>query len=136
MTKNPFALLVSRAGASLEPLKSALKKQSIETWSVDTCEEATRLLDQTQPDLVFSDPRLADGTWLDMVNLIEKASTPVNLIVVGTTGNTDLHSSAMEKGAFDFIQPPFEATSLGHVLQQAVEDVRRRRMAQALTLVA
>jgi len=136
MTKNPFALLVSREGASLEPLKAALKNQSIGTWSVDTCAEATRLVEQTQPELIFTDPRLADGTWLDMANLIEKASAPANLIVVGAAGNTDLHSAAMEKGAYDFIQPPFEATSLGHVLQHAVENVRHRRVAQALRTVA
>lgn len=136
MTKNPFALLVSREGASLEPLKTALRIQSIATWSVDTCEEAKRLVDQTQPELIFSDLRLADGTWLDMVNLIEKASTPVNLIVVGTSGNTNLHMSAMENGVFDFIQPPFETTSLGYILQHAVENVRHRRVAQALSTVA
>ncbi|HEV2231917.1 MAG TPA: response regulator [Terriglobia bacterium] len=136
MTKNPFALLVSREGASLEPLKSALKKQSIETWSVDTCEEVTKLVEQTHPELIFTDPRLADGTWLDIVTLIEKASTPVNLIVVGAPENAKLHASAMENGAFDFIQPPFEATSLGQILQNAVENVRHRRVAQALTAVA
>ena len=136
MTKNPFALLVSREGASLEPLKSALKKQSIETWSVDTCEEVTRLVEQTHPELIFTDPRLADGTWLDIVSLIEKASTPVNLIVVGAPENAILHAPVMENGAFDFIQPPFEATSLGQILQNAVENVRHRRVAQALTAVA
>jgi len=136
MTKNPFALLVSREGASLEPLKSALKNQCIATWSVDTCEEATRLVEQTQPELIFTDPRLADGTWLDIANLIENASAPANLIVVGASENADLHASVMENGAFDFIQPPFEATSLGHVVQQAVDDVRHRRVAQALTAVA
>src|SRR5579859_2367117 len=108
MTKNPFALLVSREGASLEPLKAALKNQSIETWSVDNCEEVTRLVDQTHPELIFTDPRLADGTWLDIVSLIEKASTPVNLIVVGAPENANLRAPVMENGTFDFIQPPFE----------------------------
>lgn len=136
MTKNAFALLVCREGASLEPLKSALRNQSIATWSVGTCEEATRLMEQTQPELIFTDPRLGDGTWLDIINLIEKASAPVNVIVVGTHENINLHGSAMANGAFDFIQPPFEATSLGHVLQHAVENVRHRRVAQALSTVA
>jgi DNA-binding NtrC family response regulator len=136
MTKNAFALLVCRGGASSEPLKSAFRNQSIETWSVDTCEEATRLVEQTQPELIFTDPRPADGTWLDIINLVEKASAPVNLIAVGASENANLHASAMENGAFDFIQPPFEATSLGHVLQHAVEKVRHRRVTQVLRAVA
>ena len=93
-------------------------------------------MDQTQPELIFTDPRLADGTWLDIINLIESASAPLNVIVVGASENTNLHASAMENGAFDFIQPPFNAESLGHVLRVAVENVRHRRVAQALRTVA
>jgi len=136
MTKNAFALLVSREGDSLELLKSALKNQSIGTWSVGTCEEASRLVEQTQPELVFTDPRLVDGTWLDMANMIEKAPAAVNLIVVGASENANLHAPAMTNGALDFIELPFETKSLSNVLQHAVENVRHRRMAQALATVA
>ena len=132
MTKNVFALMVCRECSTLEPLKSALRNQSIETWSVATFEEASRLMEQTQPELIFADPRLGDGTWLDIINMIERASTPINLIVVGTAERINLRLSPMEDGAFDFIQPPFETESLGHVLQHAVQNVRHRRAAQAL----
>ena len=93
-------------------------------------------MDQTQPELIFIDPRLADGTWLDIANLFENTSAPANLIVVGASGNAGLQASVMENGAFDNIRPPFELESLGHVVQHAVEDVRHRRAEQALRTVA
>lgn len=113
-----------------------LKSQGIEIWTSYTCEEAVRLLDQTHPELIFTATELSDGTWREIVSLTERASVPINVIVVGKHKDTRLCLSTMEYGAFDFILPPFEADVLNHVVRVAADDARRRRESLAIQAVA
>lgn len=124
-------LLVYDRPQPLESLKGALKDLSVETCSVRSCEEAQRLVPQAQPHLIFTDTSLPDGSWADVVEMAEKASSPVNVIVVGANQDTGLYLSALEGGAFDFVLPPFERQALDFVVESARYDVRRRRQGQA-----
>jgi two-component system response regulator AtoC len=132
MNDHLFALLLFDQSVVLESLKLALKHLSVETCSARTLEEAERLLPQTQPHLIFTDTFLPDGSWVDVINLAEKAASPLNVIVVGTTTNSKLYLSALERGAFDFVLPPFEHQALDFVVKSAGQDVRHRRQAQAV----
>lgn len=133
---NPFALLVSNSDESFENLKALLRSQGIDARSSHSREDTARLLDQTSPELVFTATGLADAAWSDIVNLAENAPSPTNVIVVGKCKDTNLYLDVMDYGAFDFILPPFESEPLAHVLDIAIEDVRRRREAQLLEDVA
>ena len=135
MRKSNFALLIGDDTSSMESLKSRLKEQSVETWNAPTFEQAARLVDQTQPELIFTQTAVSDGTWLDVVRLAERASAPVDVIVVGSPTTGPLRS-AIVNGAFDFISPPFESEPLGRILKAATEDVRHRREELALMAVA
>jgi len=136
MKKAKFALLIDDEAFLLESIKSKLKENSVETFSARNCEQARRLLEVTQPDLIFTKTALPDGTWLDVLRMAERAPAPVNVIVVGSSENTDLYLSALVNGAFDFITPPFESERLGLILRTATEDIRHRREALALKTCA
>lgn len=136
MKDHIFALLIHDNPDSLIGLKWALRKLTVETFSVRNCQEAEGLLPQTQPQVVFVDTTLTDGSWVDAINLAEKADVPPNVIVVGATTNIDLYLSAMERGAFDFVAPPFELDSLEYIVQSAALDARARKQALARAVVA
>lgn len=131
-----FALLVHDQPEPVESLKVALRDLSVDTYSVHTLEEAGRLIPQTQPHLVFTEVLLPDGSWGDVLNLAEKADTPMNVIVVGATKDTKLYISAMERGAYDFLLPPFEREPLDFVVESAGQDVRHKRKVWIQTFVA
>lgn len=131
-----FALLVHDCSYPMESLKAALKGLSVDTYSAQTVADSARLLSQTQPQLVFTDTSLPDGSWADVINLAAEAETPVNVIVVGVNKDVKLYISALERGAFDFVLPPFEHDALDYVVQSAAEDARRRRQALARVAVA
>jgi len=135
-TRGIFALLASEQMDSLNDLRDVLKNQSMGTWCTQSCEELARLLEQTRPDLIFTDARLCDGTWIDVVSLAERAAVPLNVIVVGACKNTKQYVEAMEQGAFDFILRPFEAEPMAHVVKVAVNNVRHRRQDLAVHAVA
>ena len=112
MNHHPVAILVHNQPYPLESLKPVLRDLSVETCSVRTCEDAGRLLTQTEPQLVFTDTSLPDGSWADVVRMAERASSPVDVIVVGAKEDIRLYLSALEGGAFDFVLPPFELEAL------------------------
>ena len=131
MNHHPVAILVHNQPYPLESLKPVLRDLSVETLSVRTCEEAGRLITHTEPQLVFTDTSLPDGSWADVVRIAERACSPVDVIVVGAKEDIRLYLSALEEGAFDFVLPPFEHEALEFVVESAQQDVRRRKSARA-----
>jgi FixJ family two-component response regulator len=82
---------------------------------------------------VFTDVQLADGNWADVLTLASNATAPVNVIVVAHFIDMKFYIQAIERGAFDFIVPPFARLELQHVVRIAAENAltRRRKMASS-----
>jgi DNA-binding NtrC family response regulator len=126
MDHHPFALLVYHQPHPVESLKPVLRDLSVETCGVRTCEEAGRMVGQTQFQIVFTDTSLPDGSWMDVVKMGKAARCPVDVIVVGAREDTNLYLSALEEGAFDFVLPPFEHEALEFIVESAQRDLHRR----------
>jgi len=136
MSERLFALLVHDHPGPFESLKRALRDLAVETYSVETCKEAEDLISQCRPHLVFTENALPDGSWVNILNVAEASNVPLNVIVVGAFPDTHSYLSAMERGAFDFVAPPFEREPLSFIVRSAELDARHRREATALTGVA
>jgi DNA-binding NtrC family response regulator len=131
------ALLVFENPETLHSLKVALQCQSVEVWTARTCSEAAAFLDAEQvPHLVFTDVQFPDGTWIDILLQAQKASEPVNVIVVSPPKDVEFYIQAFEWGAFDFLLPPFDQNETTHVLRTAAAHVLRRRQDQAPVVTA
>jgi len=125
-------LLLHELGDSLGALKLAREDQSVKVCGLRNCQEALPLLTgPNPPHLVFTQPKLPDGIWADVVSLALKAAKPVNVIVVGRLANVGLYLQTITGGAFDFIVPPLTGYELTHVVRCAVENTLSRRDAQA-----
>lgn len=136
MQNRTFALLVHNStnrirSEVMESLRRALRKLSVDTWSVRNRDEAGSILAQNHPEIIFTDSCLADGSWVDIVNTNKNAEAPANVIVVNPTADTQLYITAMERGAYDFVVPPFEQEGLAHIVRSAQDNARSRREAQA-----
>lgn len=135
--KKLFVLAVARERDNwFQDLKTVLKKQQVEIYCAKSCEQVARLLDQTHPEVVFTARLLKDGTWRDIIRLTENVSVPTNVVVVAENKDIHFYISAMDYGAFDFIQPPFEEDAIAQVVHAASESVRRKRLSQARLAVA
>ena len=122
------ALLLHTEEAPAVALMPALEKQLIGAERVFTCQQAAeRLSGPNPPHLVFTDTELLDGNWSDVLDLADKASLPVNVIVVSPTADIPLYIDVMERRAFDFITHSFTAPEMTHILRCAVDNVVRRR---------
>jgi DNA-binding NtrC family response regulator len=97
--------------------------------------EAKRKLSGLNPvPLVFTDTGLPDGTWTDLLAIANKATRPVNVIVVARLVDTRLYVEAIEAGAFDFLAPPFGATDLAYVVRSALDNAATRRSSRVLAV--
>jgi DNA-binding NtrC family response regulator len=131
MTERITALLVHDNSETLATLKGALERQGMRIIHAQSHAQAKRLLGGLNPPpLVFTDIQLPDGTWADILAVANKASQPVNVIVVARVVNTRFYVEAIETGAFDFLAPPFNATDLAYVVRSAHDNVIARRTAR------
>ncbi|MGA8185623.1 MAG: response regulator [Terriglobia bacterium] len=136
MKRNVFALVVHERPEPCESLKPVLKALGVDTFSVSSCDEAAHLLEQTHPHLIFTDTKLPDGTWIDVVNLVEEPPVTVCAIVVGPSKNAETFEAALNYGALDFISPPFDSEAVSQLLTQAMTLVRARRDRHSRAAVA
>lgn len=115
------ALFVHFESEPFGALEKALEGQSVKVCHASSCREALRLLqDSNPPHVVFTDATLPDGTWADVVGRAASAAAPVNVIVVARLVDISLYVEVIQRGAFDFLVPPFAAPDLVHVIRCAV----------------
>jgi two-component system nitrogen regulation response regulator NtrX len=110
-----------------------------EGFSVRTAGDSTTALDAVEnrrPSLVLLDVWL-QGSKLDGLQILHeiKARDPtLPVLMISGHGNLDTAVAAIREGAVDFIEKPFEAERLLHLVNRATETDRLRRENVALRL--
>jgi two-component system response regulator PilR (NtrC family) len=133
-TEQITAILLHKAGEAMDLLRLALEGQSIQVRCLTTCKEIVPLLQAANPPhLVFTQAKMPDGAWTDVVKQARAAPKPVKVIVVSRLADVSLYVDTMAGGAFDFIVPPLSVGELTHVVKSAVEKVLNLRRAQSIT---
>jgi len=100
-------LLLHDRKEPLSQLRVALKKHNLDTVHTTSCAEALKMMsDYDQPQIVFTDLTISDGTWADALLLAQKSPVPVSLIVVSDVPDLCLCKEATACGAFGLIAPP------------------------------
>src|SRR6476620_695665 len=103
-----------------------------EGYTVRTAADSTSALDAVEdrrPSLVLLDVWL-QGSRLDGLQLLEamKSRDPtLPVIMISGHGNLDTAVAAIREGAVDFIEKPFKADKLLHLVSRATETDRLRR---------
>ncbi len=94
-----------------------------------TATTALAMVDERRPSLVLLDVWLhgspMDG--LEVLDAIKAREPELPVIIFSGHGNIDTAVSAVSRGAMDFIEKPFEASRLLHLVERATETERLRR---------
>src|SRR3546814_15004379 len=69
---------------------------------------------------------------LELLEEIKKRDPSLPVLMISGHGNIDTAVAAIRKGAVDFIEKPFEADKLLHLVSRATETDRLRRENEAL----
>jgi two-component system nitrogen regulation response regulator NtrX len=106
-----------------------LSDEGYECRTAGDSRSALEAVDQRRPSLVLLDVWLhgspMDG--LEVLDAIKAREPELPVIIFSGHGNIDTAVSAIGRGAMDFIEKPFEAERLLHLVGRATETERLRR---------
>jgi two-component system nitrogen regulation response regulator NtrX len=111
-----------------------LEDEGYETRTAATSDAAIEALAARRPSLVLLDVWL-QGSRLDGLELLEeikKRDASIPVLMISGHGNIDTAVAAIRRGAVDFIEKPFEADRLLHLVARATETERLRRENEVL----
>jgi|YelNatPaOPRAMG01_1025707.scaffolds.fasta_scaffold43379_2 FixJ family two-component response regulator len=115
-------VMVSDGDGTGLTLQKLLKEAGVRVQMYRTCAQVRQVLDgPNSPTVLFSDTSLPDGTWIDVLTLVLERNRHVPVIVVSRVVDINLYINALEKGASDFIVPPFYLQDIWHVLKCAIK---------------
>lgn len=112
-----------------ELISGVLEDDGYETRVAADSDSALAAVNERKPSLVLLDVWLR-GSRLDGLELlteIKKIDGKLPVIVISGHGNIDTAVAAISQGAVDFIEKPFEAEHLMHLVARATETDRLRR---------
>jgi two-component system response regulator AtoC len=122
-------LLVDDEERILKTLGRALRDEGHEVATASNVAEAERLLAERPFDVLVVDHRMPGRTGLDLAGDLAAAPEPERPQVVMMTAHATIENAieAMKRGAYDYLQKPFEVDELLVVVARALAEQRLRR---------
>jgi len=111
-----------------------LEDEGYEARTARSSDAAIAALEDRRPSLVLLDVWL-QGSKLDGLELldeIKQRDPSIPVLMISGHGNIDTAVAAIRRGAVDFIEKPFEAARLLHLVARATETDRLRRENESL----
>ena len=101
-------------------------------------ESALAAIRSRRPQLVVLDIWL-QGSKLDGIEILEtikREQSDLPVVMISGHGTIETAVASIKKGAYDFVEKPFKADRLLHVVERALESARLKREVQELKLKA
>ena len=119
-------------------ISGILRDEGYETRIAGDSDAALAAIRARRPQLVILDIWL-QGSKLDgiqVLDLLKREQPDVPVVMISGHGTIETAVASIKKGAYDFIEKPFQADRLLHVTERALEAARLRREVQELKLKA
>jgi two-component system, NtrC family, nitrogen regulation response regulator NtrX len=83
--------------------------------------EGLKKLEQGNFDLCICDIKMPKMDGLEVLDKVKESGIPTNFVIISAHGNIDIAVEAVKKGAFDFLQKPFDLGRLEITLRNALD---------------
>lgn len=115
-----------------------LEDEGYETRMAADSDSALAEMTRRRPSLVVLDIWLQGSRMdgLELLDHIKKGDPDLPVVIISGHGNIETAVAAIKKGAYDFVEKPFQADRLLLVLERAVEATRLRRENEELKMRA
>lgn len=117
------AIIVEDMPDALQLLKSDLKSNHPEIKVVDTAQsvvEAAKSLRNTQPDILFLDIMLGDGTGFDILEIFPDLKSKIIFV----TASDEFAIRAFKFAAIDYVLKPYSSEELAQAITRAKEQIQ------------
>ncbi|MEX2235473.1 MAG: sigma-54 dependent transcriptional regulator [Cyclobacteriaceae bacterium] len=102
-------------------LKEILQEKNHDVDEAGDGQEGFRKLEQGIYDLCICDIKMPKMDGLEVLDRTKEAGIATNFVVISAHGNIDIAVEAVKKGAFDFLQKPFDLGRLEITLRNALD---------------
>jgi signal transduction histidine kinase len=123
----PRVLVVDDEHDFAESLVDVLSSFGYEAATAHAAAEALSRVDSFRPDAVLVDIRLGMDAGTDLVAALSARTPPVASILMTAYASVESAVEALQRGAWDYLRKPFEATELDVTLRRCLERVRLTR---------
>ena len=84
-------------------------------------QESVEAFKKYTPDLVFLDIVMPDKNGIDALNEMKAVNAGAKVVILSSSGTRNHLKAAMDAGASDFIQKPWEKTQIEHIVKNLFE---------------
>jgi|SRR5579884_2027949 len=108
-------------------------------WTVheaSSYREATRLIHESDPDVIVCERDLPDGSWKDVFREAVAVGNAAPVVVVSRQADDRFWAEVLNLGGYDVLLKPFEYTEVRRVMNMASRDRSRVRHAALEPAVA
>jgi DNA-binding NtrC family response regulator len=102
-------------------LNRFFKRKEYDVTICLTGEDAIRKIDKESFDLILLDYKMPGLNGLDTLMKIKDAQIKTPIIIMTAYGSTDTAIEAMKRGAYDYLNKPFERKELSRIVTEALE---------------
>lgn len=102
-------------------LKEILQEKNHEVDEAADGQEGLKKVEQGIYDLCICDIKMPKMDGLEVLEKAKEAGVATNFVVISAHGNIDIAVEAVKKGAFDFLQKPFDLGRLEITLRNALD---------------
>jgi two-component system, NtrC family, nitrogen regulation response regulator NtrX len=122
-------LIVDDEADIRELIAGVLEDEGYQTRTAGDSDSALAAISERRPSLIVLDIWL-QGSRLDGIELLElvkQRSPSLPVVIISGHGNIETAVAAIKRGAYDFIEKPFQADQLILAVQRATETERLKR---------
>jgi two-component system, NtrC family, response regulator AtoC len=136
MSNQEKIMIVDDDEASLSSLGEAMMREGYAVNLAASGEEALRLDEQSDFDVVITDLKMQGANGLDVVRTIKKSHPETVLIVMTGFASMETVVDAISAGAYDYISKPFQLDQMRLKVLQSMERAKLLRENRALREIA
>ncbi len=108
-------------------LEDALRKEGYRVFSAETGEAGLRLVEEEYPDLILLDLRLPGMDGMEVLERAKELEPEALVIILTAHGTVESAVAAMKKGAFDYVNKPFDLDETRLIICKALETRNLKR---------
>ena len=120
--------LIDDDAAVLDSLQSYLRRKGLEVSCFTNADDFIAVRDWTARfDCVVADVRMPGMSGLDLVDRLDRERAMIPIILITGHGDIDMAVAAIKRGAFDFIEKPFDEARLLESMRNATGLSQRQK---------
>ncbi len=131
--KSPSILAVDDQSIFLFLLENHLREKGFTPLTASSATEALSILEKQHVDLIISDLMMPDMDGLQLTEKVKSLYPSLPIIVITAHGSVESAVTAMRRGAFDYLEKPYDPDDLQITIQRALSYTHAIRENEQIT---